>query len=139
VNALRFLALEAWRKEPHLSPALTAAASWEAAAEELLRRRPRCLSAVYVEDEGEREMRRRAAARNAPLIPWLRASAEEALDLSARAKIEDWLDRAAALVDSCELATLAVLDAEGRQERAQRATERKAVPDGWSRAKRVRA
>lgn len=139
------VALAVWRRRGDTArDALWSAACWEQSAAELLRVRPRCLTATYRADAEEEQLhaaarkRNRAAVRDGkptviPIIPYLHASADLALDLQARRRVEDYLQRADEAIAGDDAAILVIAE-EDRQHavRAPRAPDR--TP--WPRARR---
>lgn len=120
-------ALAVWRRrgDTRTYDALWSAAGWEAEAERLIRERPNCKAATYTPDAEERRLREAEAKRNrrkmlrgkptvSAIIPYLHASAELALDLSARRRVEDYLQRADDALAEDGVALLLVVAEENR-------------------------
>lgn len=139
-------ALAVWRRrgDTRTYDALWSAAGWEAEAERLIRERPNCMTATYQPDAEETRLREAEAKRNrrrmlqgkpavSALIPYLHASAELALDLSARHRVADYLRRADEIVLGKIEVLQVVLDEEDRHSAAIAAPHRETA---WPRARR---
>lgn len=127
MNAPVYSALAAWRRRGDVNrrDALWVAACWEQAGADLMRVRPRCLSATYTPDAEEKRLRAAEAKRNRAaewngkrtvnsIVPYLHAGPELALDLTARQRVEHYLAQADEAIAEDAIALIEVVAEEER-------------------------
>ena len=147
-------AIDAWRRRGGAQrDALWAAACWQMSALEVVRERPACLTAVHVPAPWElRERPVTAYTLDVPnpddwqdpeyclgrrvVRPWPSASAEQALDLQARYRVDSCLGEANAVLETDSHAGLLVTAEEGRGQGAPAAHRPTDARNEWSRARR---